>query len=485
MTSRPNVVVMMADQHSPSVLGCAGAPVRTPNLDRLAAGGVRFTSAYAGSPLCVPSRATFMTGQQCSEIGVWSNSCTFGSDIPTFAHSLATAGYDTVLCGRMHFKGADQRHGFTARIHGDVTGPADGQPQTLLGATPWASQGQGRDGVAIAGPGRTGFQAFDTGVTEAAARFIDERGAGSARPFCLVVGWVLPHNPYIAPAPLFEEYLDRVRVPVVRAGCWEAQHPAVQRWRGSRGTDEVSADEARVALAAYYGLVTRVDEQVGKIMAALERTTLKQETAVFYTSDHGDMLGEQGLWQKSYLYEASVGVPLIASRPGQFAAGAVIETPVSLVDMAPTLIDLGGGPELPHTSGRVLTPALRGQPLPSNMHPEVYAESMHVAGFPPARMVRRGPWKLVQYHGYEQPQLFNLVDDPDELHDLGGDPGVAVVREELSALVLNGWSGEAVERAVARRVDDALLLGAWAQAVRPVQADLWKAPEGSNVFPEH
>ncbi len=459
VAGRPNLVVMMSDQHNSRVLGCARSSsgmqpstsppgvVRTPHLDRLAARGVRFTSAYAASPLCVPSRAAFLTGQQCSQIGVWSNGCTLGSDIPTFAHALGAAGYDTVLCGRMHFKGPDQRHGFTERIFGDVTGPADGKPTTLLGEIPWSSQGQGRSGVAVAGPGRTGFQAFDAGVTDAAVRFIAARAAARPeRPFCLVVGWVLPHNPYIAPLALFQEYADRVGVPVVPEGCWERQHPAVQRWRQARGTD--------------------------------------QESAVFYLSDHGDMLGEQGLWQKSYLYDASVGVPLIASWPGAFAAGSVVDEPVSLTDVAPTLIDLGGGSPLPHASGRVLTPLLRGQRMPADSPAEVYAESMHTLGFPPARMVRRGPWKLVHYHGFTQPQLFNLADDPAELHDLGADPEHAAVRAELLALVLRGWSGERVERAVQRHVEDARMVGAWTQTVQPVQPDLWRPPPDCNVFPE-
>src|SRR5262245_11839824 len=139
-SGRPNFVVMMSDQHSARVLGGAGDPIiQTPNLDRLAAQGVRFASTYVGSPLCVPSRATFLTGQSCSAIGVWSNSCTLPSHIPTFAHALAAAGYDTVLCGRMHFKGPDQRHGFTHRVMGDVTGPSDGHPIELLGDIPWGS----------------------------------------------------------------------------------------------------------------------------------------------------------------------------------------------------------------------------------------------------------------------------------------------------------------------------------------------------------
>jgi choline-sulfatase len=289
MDRPPNIVILMSDQHSPRVLGSASDPVaRTPHLDRLAARGVRFATCYAGSPLCVPSRATFLTGQGCSAIGVWSNFCTMPSDVPTFAHALAAAGYDTVLCGRMHFRGPDQRHGFMQRIMGevmgDVTGPNDGRAVEILGHIPWASQGQGRSAVTIAGPGCTGFRAFDAAVTVAAVRSIRERaarpGAGDDRPFCLGLGWISPQNPYIAPKPLFDYFYDRVRAPAVPTRVREAHHPAVRRWRDARGSDDVSPDQARTALAGYYGLVALIDEQVGQIVAARDETGQREQTAI-------------------------------------------------------------------------------------------------------------------------------------------------------------------------------------------------------------
>ena len=484
--ARPNLVVVMSDQHNPRVLGCAGDPViRTPHLDRLAAQGVRFAQTYAGSPLCVPSRATFLTGQSCSAVQVWSNSCTLASDIPTFMHALAIAGYDTVLSGRMHFKGPDQRHGFTERVMGDVSGPTDGHPHRTLGDIPYSSQGQSRNSLEIVGPGRTGFQAYDRDVTAAAVRFVRERAVQeSDRPFCLVVGLVLPHSPYIAPRPLYDEYVDRVILPSVPAGARAAQHPAVRMWRQDKGFDEATPDQQRAALAGYYGMVTMVDEAVGQIVAALDETGLRERTAVFYTSDHGDMLGELGLWHKSTLYEGSVGVPLIASWPERFASGTTVDGPVSLIDLAPTFAALGGGPALPHTTGRVLTPLLEGHGPPAGWPPEVYAESMHVSGFPPSRMIRRGPWKLVRYHGYAAPVLFNLDDDPQELHDRAADPSCAAMRDELDALVRAGWSGAAVERSVARHQADRNVLDAWAAELHPAAPDLWQPPPGSNSFPE-
>jgi choline-sulfatase len=495
---RPNLLVIMSDQHSPHVLGCAGDPVvRTPHLDRLATSGVRFQSAYCGAPLCVPSRSTFMTGQSCSQIGVWTNAGILGSDVPTFAHALAVAGYDTVLCGRMHFRGPDQRHGFTDRPMGDVSPPIGTRPWRVLEGLPPGGNIQQYSATAISGPGRTGYQAFDADVTATTLRWLRERAAsnatgtagtagtgGAARPFCLVVGLLLPHNPYIAPRALYEEYLDRVGVPEIPAAYWETLHPAVRGWRTSREVDKLTPEQARSARAAYYGLVTMVDDEVGQIVAALDETGLRDNTAVFYTSDHGDMAGELGMWWKSSCYEGSAGVPLLAAWPGRFAAGRRVDEPVSLIDLAPTLVDLGGAAPLPHATGRVLTPLLRGEPLPADWPPVIYAENGPDLDNPPARMVRRGQWKLVHHHGYAQPQLFDLAADPQEARDLGADPAYAAVREDLHALARAGWDGDAVIARSRRQAEEVRPLAAWARAVQPPEPDAWIPPPNCNVFPE-
>lgn len=211
-------------------------------------------------------------------------------------------------------------------------------------------------------------------------------------------------------------------MPAVPAGYLDTLHLAVRDLRRARQVDALTPEQTRAARAAYYGLVSMVDAHVGQILDTLKETGLRQETVVCYTSDHGDMAGELGMWWKSTMYEGAVGVPLLLSWPGYFPAGLVRREPVSLLDLAPTLIDLGGGPALPAPSGRVLTPLLRGEHQPADWRPEVYAEIVPALGPGPARLVRRGPWKLVYHHGYARPQLFNLGDDPPELHDLGGVP---------------------------------------------------------------
>jgi choline-sulfatase len=479
------VLVLLSDQHSPHVLGCAGDPlVATPHLDRLAAGGVRFGSAYCQAPLCVPSRMSFLTGQQPSALGVWTNACFLASDVPTFAHALGAAGYETVLCGRMHFRGADQRHGFLRRTVGDVIGSHAGGPGPNFGTVPVSAAGQGRGSVEFAGPGRTSYQAYDADVVAATIDELRARaGRPDAPPFCLVAGFVLPHCPYICPPDLYAHYLDRVDLPALPPGYLDRLHPAMRLWRERRGVDELTAEQVRHARAAYYGLVTLLDRNVGRILEALEACGLARDTVVVYTSDHGEMAGEHGMWWKSSLYDGSVGVPLIWSWPGRFAAGRDVSAVAGLVDVAPTLTDLTGAPALPAATGRSLVPWLGGAPAP-DWPDEAFAEVVPGLGSPPARMVRRGRWKLIAHEGFETPQLFDLRADPGEFADRGSDPACAAVREDLLAVARRDWSGARIEAELRRRAAGQALLAAWYRAHRPPDPDYWSIAPEYNRFPQ-
>jgi choline-sulfatase len=263
MPSRPNLLLILSDEHSPHVLGCSGdRVVRTPHLDRLAERGVRFTNTYCGSPLCVPSRMTFLTSRHCSDIGVWSNSCTMDSEIPTFNHPLNAAGYRTILCGRMNFGGPDQRHGFQARLIGDVTQARKfpGPDRNVMHPIPRGTVGQNKAAVEVAGPGRTAFQAYDDAVTDACCRFLRERDSASeSQPFAMVVGTILPHCPFICPPDLYHYYHDRIDVPELPGGYLDRLHPAALAYRQRRKFDELTDDQVRAARAAYYGLVEYED----------------------------------------------------------------------------------------------------------------------------------------------------------------------------------------------------------------------------------
>jgi choline-sulfatase len=470
-------VVLLSDQHSPHVGGYAGdIHARTPNLDRLAGEGTRLARNYCPAPLCVPSRMSLMTGQFPSDLRVWTNSGMLSSNVPTFAHQLARAGYETVLCGRMHFVGPDQRHGFGSRLVGDVSGAVTGVPESGTFEGVWDRAGCGQSAGALAdaacGPGVASYEVYDRDVTARAEAFLAEWGAGDERPFCLVVGMLLPHNPYVCDPELFAHYLSVL--PEADTIPPENEHPAVQALRETRGLTGVDPREARRARAAYYGLVETADANVGRVLAALERAGLAETTHVVYTSDHGDLNGEHGMWAKSSFYEGSVGVPCIWRGPG-VQAGAVCSRVTSLLDLAPTLLDVAGAEPLPAARGRSWR-RLLAHGTDGDWPDCAFAESCPI-GLRPARMVREGRWKLAVYHGFAQPQLFDLVNDPGETRDLGGDPAHAAVRTRLEARVRADWDGEWVERNVAGEgiVRQRNRLGGFGPCER------WPFPPGANA----
>jgi choline-sulfatase len=512
----PNFLILMADQQSPHVLGHAGdRVVRTPNLDRLAADGVRFTSTYCGSPLCVPSRMTFLTGRSCSEIGVWSNGCVLDSEIPTFAGALAVAGYESVLCGRMHFVGPDQRHGFTRRIIGDVSQSRlpEGWEGPLLAGLPPGTTGQSRAAVETAGAGRTAYQAYDEAVTDAACRFLEEWDRSAAdQPLSLLVGYVLPHCPFICPPDLFAYYYDRVDLPQLPEGYLTRLHPAARGYRERREFDSLTDEQVRVARASYYGLVEYHDRLCGRVINTLRRTRFAADTMVVYLSDHGDMAGERRIWTKSNFYEGAAAVPMIWCWPDRFPAGATVSGVTSLLDVGPTLIEMAHGQGVYEhfapgsagsqaTSGRSLQRFLTAageHTEPAAQRPNVADRaSSNLAGWPddafseycgllgdrPSRMLREGPWKLVHYHGYDQPQLFHLGEDPGEWQDRRDDPARAAIRDRLHDRAREGWDGDRIEAAMARQSDRREEAVRRARRFATAERDGWDVPRDANRFP--
>jgi choline-sulfatase len=335
---RPNILVLMTDQHSRHVLGCYGnGVVRTPNIDRLAGQRVRFTDAYCPAPLCVPSRMSFMTSRTPSQNEVWDNRHILGSSIPTWAHALGIAGYETALIGRMHFVGPDQRHGFEQRPIGERSaGPPgmrarDGPLHTQF---PLATHGSSRQAVEIAGRGRTLRQWGDEERTRVAVRWLEERAeSNDGQSFAAVFGTILPNCPYVAPPGLFDYCFDRVDVPQR-----EDRRPAtILREQESQGILDppLTPERIRVARAAYFALCEHVDSLVGQVLDALDRTGLAESTVVIYASDHGDTAGDHGCWGKSTYYQGSAGVPLIARWPGVVAPGTTSRAVCNLTDHRP------------------------------------------------------------------------------------------------------------------------------------------------------
>ena len=477
---RPNIVLVMSDQHNATVMGCAGHQiVKTPHLDALARQGTRFTNAYCPFPLCGPSRAGFMTAQYPSNLDVLDGD-DFPSSVPTFAHGMGAGGYEAVMCGRMGWGELDQFHGFERRIHGDVM-PFEAIPPEIVGSGFNKTAGQTRYAVEVSGHGRTGYEIFDESVTDAACSFISERGQ-SDRPYCLVVGMILPHNPLICSRELFYYYMERVPVPEPMSRDYlDNLHPAMQKWRERREVDELTPEQNQRGLAAYYGLVTATDANVGRIVEAIASSGGAERTIIIYCSDHGDMACEHGMWWKSNFYEGSVGIPLIASGPGlrQDVSNDAI---VSLIDVGPTMLEVAGAEALPDVDGRSFHGFVSGNGEISDWTNEVFAEYGGLWGDQPGCMIRTGPWKLNYYHEFKSYQLFNLEEDPGELRDRARDAAYAEIAEECLSKIHARWSAEDYmeESEKSRRAMD--LIRRSGHELSPHEVTHFSAPFEDNEF---
>lgn len=482
---RPNLLLIMSDQHNPHIMGCTGDPlVRTPNLDRLAASGVLFERTYCAGPLCVPSRMSFMTGQFPNDLRIWTNGGVLSSDTPTFAHALSLADYDTMLCGRMHFVGPDQHHGFKRRLVGDVSGAMIGNGREMFGGI-WNRAGCGQDYRSLlpdaVGPGWATYPEFDRHVTDRACEVLRQQSAADDdTPFAMVVGYLLPHNPYVCPRELFDEYMDKLEGKVVHEEHAGDETPALASLRQTRGTANITPEMARRARAAYLGLTTVLDQNIGQILDALAETGLADNTAVAYTSDHGDQAGEHGLWWKDTFYDGSAKVPMIWSCPSRFATGVRVPQVTSLLDIAPTLTDLAEATPLPAARGSSLRTFLETGTRPADWPDIAFAET-YAREQRPARMICSGDWKLNLYHGYDHPQLFNLREDPTECQDLGRDAEYANIREELLARVRDGWSGEWIERTEEELRGQQQMVRQWHATIKLEENERWPMPPNINV----
>ncbi len=357
MASSPHIVLFVSDQHRADCIAAAGDPhVRTPHLDALFQNGTAFSAAYCNSPVCGPSRMSLLTGQLPSSNGVLTNRQALASHIPTLAHSLSAAGYDTVLCGRMHFIGPDQSHGFTERLVGDIGPVTPGFHETPTG--PFAhTTGQHRHTLHVSGPGVCPSTLYDDEVLRQACDRLARQPPD--KPLLLVVGTYGPHNPYTCRTDLYEHYhqhLPSSEAEEIEA-IWSAAHPLLTHWREVRGMTELTAEELHRSRAAYYGMVEELDERIGRLHGALKQRPDAENSIFAYLSDHGDMAGEYGMFWKSCFLEGAVRVPLVFTG-GEIQSGKQVRTPVSLLDLAPTLCDLAGAPPLPHAEGLSLKPVL-------------------------------------------------------------------------------------------------------------------------------
>lgn len=449
---RPNILFVMADQMSAKALPFYGHPVvKAQTLTRLANEGVVFQNAYCNAPLCGPSRNSMMTGRLPSRVGGYDNAHDFSSAHPTFAHYLRLGGYRTCLSGKMHFTGPDQLHGYEERLTTDIY-PSD------FGWTPnWADPDakvrfQDMQNVQEVGPCLRSLQMdYDDDVSTKAVRWLYDRARDSAeQPFMLTVSFTSPHDPYVARPEFWDMYdedqIDLPRVPPIALTEKDA-HSARLHTHYAIGEAEISAADIRRTRHGYYASIEFVDSKLAELVKVLEETGLKDNTILIFASDHGDMMGERGMYYKKCFFEWSARVPLIVWAPGRIDRGRVAET-VSLVDILPTFADLSGvSDEVLETDGTSLLPLLAGQSIaPRAVAGEYLSEGVSEPTF----MLVRGRMKLF-YSETDPPLLFDLDADPDELTNLAADPAYADTLAELETIARAQWDAKALKRQI---IDD-------------------------------
>jgi choline-sulfatase len=437
----PNILIFMVDQLNGTLFPDGPADwLHAPNLKKLAARSTRFANTYTASPLCAPGRASFMSGQLPSATRVYDNAAEFASSIPTYAHHLRRAGYQTCLSGKMHFVGPDQLHGFEERLTTDIY-PAD------FGWTPdyrkpgerieWWYHNMGS--VTGAGVAEISNQMeYDDEVAYNATRKLyDLAREQDARPWCLTVSFTHPHDPYVARKKYWDLYADCDHLLPEIASIPYDDHDAHSKrifdandWRSF----EITTDHVQAARRAYFANISYLDDKIGDVMEALESTG--QEAIIMFVSDHGDMLGERGLWFKMSFYEGSSRVPLMIAAPGVMKH-ELVETPVSTIDVCPTLCDLAGvsmDEVMPWTTGESLVHLGQGGERTTPVAMEYAAEGSYA----PLVSLRYGKWKYNRC-ALDPDQLFDLETDPHELANLADHPDHQGAVQTLKAKAQARW----------------------------------------------
>lgn len=445
----PNIVLIMADQMAAAPLPVYGGKVvKAPHLERLAQEGVVFDQAYCNSPICAPSRFSMLSGRLPTAIGAFDNASEFAAATPTLAHYLCAAGYRTILAGKMHFIGPDQLHGYEERLVTDIY-PADfgWTPNWLAGPLDKPS-GISMQNVTQAGLCVRSLQMdYDDEVEYwANQKLYDLAREPEQKPFFLTVSFSHPHPPFTIGAQHWERYRhEDIDMPTVPPIPVEQRDIHSQWLHVSHSADRqaISDEQLRNARHAYYGMISYVDDKVGRLLATLKECNMHDNTVLVFTSDHGEMLGERGMWYKQSFFEQSVRVPLIVKVPGVAPEARRVAEPVSLADLMPTLMELAGAtPEwVDPVDGVSFAPLIEG--AGSAPERQVIAEYTDMGVIAPSRMIRRGDYKLIYTHGHPD-QLYNLREDSAELRNLSGQPELARVEADLRARLLAGWDPQSV-----------------------------------------
>lgn len=448
-----NLLIIISDEHNPKTLGCYGhSLVKTPHLDRLAQAGTRFTKAYCNSPVCIPARAVIATGRYINQVGFWDNADPYDGSVTSWHHRLREAGHRVVSIGKLHFRSTEDDNGFSEEIvpmhviegKGDLMGLVrDELPRR---GSSWKMAG-------MAGPGESPYTFYDRDITARAQVWLREDAKRyKDKPWVLFVSLVCPHFPLTAPPEHFYRYYfdENLPWPKLYDPAERPRHPYLQEYGSSFAYDEHfdTPDDVRRGVAGYLGLCSFLDENVGKILNALDAAELTRDTRVIYTSDHGDNLGARGVWGKSTMYEEAVAVPWIMAG-ADIPSGKTFNDAISHVDLYPTILDAVG-----------LEPRSDEEDLPGRSlfdvltHPSTdrfaFSEYHGMGSTGGIFMIRNGRYKYIYYLNHP-PELFDLDKDPEELHNLVEDPGYEAVRKACELELRSVCDPEEVEKRAKQR----------------------------------
>ncbi|MEO5701459.1 MAG: sulfatase-like hydrolase/transferase [Casimicrobiaceae bacterium] len=442
-----NVLFIFSDEHDPRYMGCSGHPfIRTPNLNALAAGGTRFSNAWTPCPVCVPTRASLATGRHVHDIGYWDNAIAYDGRVPGWGHHLQREGMRVESIGKLHYAGAEEPTGFD-RQH-EPMHILDGIGQLWGSVRDPMPERAGRSALYDkVGAGTSPYNRYDARIVDLAETWLQERTAETSdKPWLLFVGLVAPHMPLVVPQQYLDMYpVDDIELPKLLPRHGYRRHPWVERMASFWDHDATfsSDDRRRLAIACYFGLITFLDDQVGRLLRALEHAGLADATRVIYSSDHGDNLGTRGLWNKDVLYRESTAIPLVMAGPG--IDRGVCATNVSLIDLYPTFLEAMGVPLTPAERtlpGRSLFDIAAEPDDPQRIgFSEYHAVGADTGGF----MLARGHFKYHYYVGYP-PELFDLQADPEETRDLAADPVYVDVLAAFERTLRTMLDPEAIDR---------------------------------------
>lgn len=441
MSDRPNILWLCTDQQRFDTIRSLGNPlVRSPNVDRLVEEGVTFTQAYCQSPVCAPSRASFLTGRYPRTTGCRQNGQMIPENEVLISRMLADVGYRCGLAGKLHLASCsdgkvearidDGYHDFCWSHHPQPDWEENAYTQWLKskGKT-WEELYTGR----ATGYVKEGIPAEYHQTTWCAETTIDFIKANQGQPWFFSFNCFDPHHPFDPPAEYLQKY-DPADMPLPKTGpnapdskssfqeldsVWAHNSP------GEFHTGAMTDDDRREVTAAYYAMCELIDHQVGRIMAALEDTGQRENTIVVFMSDHGEMLGDHGIYFKGpHFYDEAVRVPLVVSWPKRFQSGLQIDGLTELVDLVPTFLEACGVAVPNRVQGRSLIPHLKGAADPSKHRDFVYCEYLNSWTHSDAygTMLRTETEKIVVYHGTDQGELYDLESDPDEFENLWHSP---------------------------------------------------------------